>query len=563
MHSFSTASHGLFASLPGVLAASLLLGAVMALLHFLAPRKQASLLQSSTGPLARTTVIVVFGLLYLALAAEILLFPGYVDPGEPLLAAVSYLSLHGHPAYQLFIPYGPFCFLPYGLMMRLFGASVATLKATVLLSNIVLISLLYLVFRKLLSQSASLLAIVLVLAASCMKEVYLFQIRGDLFIYIAVALALLAAGPGAGTRSEVASSKGQGWAIALLAIALTVGIGVKITAVLYLLYPCALFLRRRGLPPLGVAIIATVLLSLLPFAIPTLSLHDYIYWLKSMSGELKSRRELVANIFTSAVLIAPCLLMYWQFFQRNRDSAIEYLREQWFPITALLVGLLGVDYLGGKVGAGRHHLIPFFILVGYLLAEMYWQMQQAPSFRANVTASSAYFWAVFGLLLLFPFAGELRDEQIINHLERPQVFALRNDVSNILKKYPGNEIALGDGKGLNDLNRTYSPMYAAAQLVFHGAAYTLDPSTQADIEVLKIPQSAASFQAFRSCASPIWLIPKGDAPFDTESIYSSMYPKEYAGHHIFSEEFQQAFRQSYAYAGSSRFFDLYRCRTNN
>ena len=267
----STASHGLFHMLSHAFAGSALVLLLACLLlsrlaHITRVRLLARLQQPSTA-LAAAILLA----LYLLTAFTILTFPGYVDPVEPYIVAASFFSVHGTPVYAWPIPYGPYCFLPYGLAMQLFSAGIATLKVAVLLGNALFLALLFAIFRKCLALPATLLTLGLILAALLMKQSYLLQARGDLLIFIAVAFALLAP-----------LTRRPTLAFVLLTLALALGIGVKITTVLYLVYPLALEWKRRGPKLLLAAALAAAVLNLLPFLFPTFSLPIYALWLNVM-----------------------------------------------------------------------------------------------------------------------------------------------------------------------------------------------------------------------------------------------------------------------------------------
>lgn len=510
MHSLSTASHGLFSTLyPGFACATLALGILILCLHYSSKRLERVALQWLVSPVSKFIATSAFTLLYAALGAIVLLFPGYVDPGEPFIMSAAYFSVHGKPVYDLLIAYGPICFLPYGLMMRLFGADIDTVKLTVLLANLVLIPMLYLGLRKLLRPTAVLLALSLILAACCMREVYTFQARGDIFIYIGVALGLIA--------SRVRSML---LAVTFMSVALSLVMGVKITAILYLLYPCALLLRRHGWKSIAGTAIATLVLLLAPFASPNFVLSDYLHWIHAMSAAPRSRKELAGNIFTTVVLLVPIFLMFWQFLQRDRQLALRFLKERRFALAMLFVGMFGVDILGGKFGAGRHHLIPFFFVIGYLVSEIYRALDLAPPKPVSWPASLAFGWGCLGLLLLLSQAGQVRDEWVLSQREKSDALALAADVQRIIQKHPGQRIELGNGRGMDHLNDQYNAMYAAPELVFNGGAYLLDPSARTDAEAagLQLPQQA--LENVRSCQSQLWLIPAGTA-LSSPAVFSA------------------------------------------
>jgi hypothetical protein len=517
--------------------------------RFLLPRTWQTVLGALTQSRWQVSIASLLGFLYLYIGYLILRFPGYIDPVEPMVVAASFFSVHGRPVYDMVISYGPLCFLPYGLAMKLFGPTVAALKAMVGLANASFILVLFLIFRKLLRWPSSLLATVLVLSTCLMKQNYLFQARGDLFIYVAVALSLLAAISTEGTVACV-----------LMIAAVTLGCGVKITAFLYLVYPLSLFWKRQGYRLLLLVAGVSILLSFLPFALHTLTFHDYLHWLSVMSHQPRSAREFTGNAVTTGLLIVPCLLAYWQVYRRDRSLARHFLRENWIPFSFLIGSVFAMDVLASKIGAGRHHLVPYFVFTGYIVAQL------IPKSRSAIPSSSSfgliptYLWGCLALLLLLTEGSELQDVHALIKQETPQAVALDNDVSSVLASYTGHRVELGDGFGEFDLEREYSPMFSAPQLIFAGGSYTFDPSAQADIEMVHEPMRESDLRHVASCESDVWLIPRGQVPFHSISIYSGMYPDRYNGRLLFPPAFERMFLDTYSLTSSSKYFDIYTCK---
>ena len=269
----AVSQHGLSAILfPKCVALCLVFGAACVACKIFLATVWNYLASNSVKRVWQTGFLLLFSFLYLAIAFYVLRFPGYVDPVEPMVASASYFAVHGSPVYVMPISYGPFCFLIYGAAMKLFGASITTLKFVVVAGNLAFLLFLVLLYSKLLSWRAALLTVALVLSACLMKLNYLVQTRGDLFIYVAVALALLST---FSTRKTVA--------VSLMAIALALACGIKITALLCLLYPLALFWRRHGFKVFTISCVIALVLSAAPFAMRTLVISDYLHWLISVS----------------------------------------------------------------------------------------------------------------------------------------------------------------------------------------------------------------------------------------------------------------------------------------
>ncbi len=540
---------GLAAGLYFTVALCLGIAPFCALLHFFFPAAEqrliAFLIRPSGIALLATTLLSTYALV----AALVLSFPGYVDPCEPMIIAESHFLTHHVPVYDIPIAYGPYCFLPFALASSLFGESLAPLKGILVVGNVALFASVFAVFRKRINVSAALAITGLVLIAFLMKQDYVFQIRGDLFIYVAVALGLLAA-----------LSESLLLAVLLLTVALTIAIGVKITAALYFLYPLVLFYRRHGSKGLALVGVLTSCLSLAPFIISTLTLPAYLHWLHAMAKQPRSSKEFAGNLLTASILLVPVLLTVVRYLNTDRRKATQYLLRNMAPISALLIGMLLTAVLSAKFGAGRHHLIPFAMLTAYLAVDLHCAVQTSTQRETSFSIPGAYSWGLIGFLLFSFGVSEAASVWSLTHRERLAAIDLHNDVNQILRRYPKSRLELGPGIGQFDLDSKYSAIYAAPQLVFAGDPYNFDLSSEADRELMKAPVPEKMFDYIRTCKADYWLIPLGEHPFETMSIYSGMYPGKYPKHQLFQDDLRQTFHQAYVYSSSSRFFDLYVCR---
>ena len=546
------AAHGLFTLLLHIFGfATLVLLLTCLLLGQTPPILRARLLSRVEGPLGQTAALVLFSSLYCVLAVLALTFPGYIDPDEPFVIASAAFLTHHQSVYAWATAYGPYCYLLYGFIIRLFHLSIPVLKCTVFVANVILIGLLYAVFRRRLPRLNAALTTSLVLSSLALKQSYPLQIRGDVLIFIAVTLSLL-----------VSLGKRTATSFVLLVLTITLAIGIKITAILYLLYPLARVWKRFGTDFIAGSLAVAAILSLSPFLfLHSLSLESYIFWLAHMSGQLRSEKELAGNLFTSLVFLAPCVLVFRALLARNRERAMSYLKSNRIPLTMLMLSLCVLDGLAGKFGGGRHHISPFAPLFAFVAADLYAVMQEHPASRLHPTPLTWVFsWGCVGLLLLLAEGSELQDMWSLTRQERVQAQALAADVDMILRQYPPRDVELGDGYGELNLTSQYSPMYAGPQLISAGANYHFEPNAQADMELMRVPMPQTEMAALEQCRRPVYLIPRGEQPFSTLSIYSAMYPKLYPKHQLFPPAFQQTFLHMYTHTATSQFFDVYTCR---
>ncbi|QNI32267.1 DUF2029 domain-containing protein [Alloacidobacterium dinghuense] len=546
-------SHGLFSTLIHmVVPAWMALILFFILLKFVARRKADLSEPHHPSGASRTLIgglaILIFALYIGALAIR-LFFPGFIDPVEPLMASISYFSLHGTSVYQNIVAYGPLSYLPYGFALKLMPPGMLALKMVVVIANILLVALMVDLFRQMVEPRKAYLAAGLVVSVLLMKQSYLIQIRGDVFIFLAVALAIRAAL----IRRQVLSS-------VLFGIALGLAIGAKATAVLCLLAPCLLFVERHGRRALLSSVAVASVVNLVPFLVPTISLRQYFYWLFHMSHELRSSRELLGNLFVTAVLLLPILLGW----PKNRAASRRYWGERRWHMLALVVGVLATDILAAKMGAGRHHLAPFTIVVAFYVVEMLAQQREsAPTFRQQRRSygMSVFVlgWAAFITLVVITEAGAVWDVWALDRQQHSQSVALMRDVQGVLNRHPDQRIEMAPGTSQENLNATYSPEYGAPILAFHGNPDDFELAAAADGELLHLPVPRHMEEALTTCRTSLWLVPRTQAPFSAVSIYSSMYPAEYPGHLVFTNLTRSKFSSRHRLVGRTNFFDVYKC----
>jgi hypothetical protein len=89
--------------------------------------------------------------------------------------------------------------------------------------------------------------------------------------------------------------------------------------------------------------------------------------------------------------------------------------------------------------------------------------------------------------------------------------------------------------------------------VLRGEPYVLDVPAMMDMQKAgrKMPEATYRYLAEGRCA--IWLIPRGEAPFELRNWYEPQGQ-------IFDEEFRRVFRAHYAVIGQSEHFDIWEYR---
>ena len=492
-----------------------------------------------------------FGVLYLVSGFIVLSFPGYIDPNEPMIAAASYSLLAHRSVYAMLIPYGPYCFIPYAAAMWASGSAIWGGKFFVLAMNVLLVWFLWSICRKFVPAHAACLCVGVTLAGLLLKQSYLFQLRGDIILFVAVAAGLWAG-----------LCRSRGWAAVLMSLAITIAIGVKITAVFYICFSLVVFARKYGAKLTAFVVFVAFTLSLLPFAFQSLTLVQYAFWLRAMSHEARSGKELLGNIVTAAIVLVPPVFVGVRLRKHDPLALKAWIRHHWPEAATFVSCVVIVVLLGGKVGGGRHHLSPMVISSLFISLELYrshWYKENKESLGQPLCFGEVLCWGCLGILLAMSAGSELYDLAQLSHREYADAQALKQDIHGIAMtvKAP-KRIELGDGEGEFELDRHYSPMYGAPEILLRGGQYVFDPSAEADRELMHLPLSPTSLNRVQDC-NTVWLIPRGEIPFRTFSIYSGMYPKRFPAHILFGDDVRRAFSAIYNKVGSSRFYDIYSC----
>ena len=477
-------------------------------------------------------------------------FPGMIDWVEVTVSSVSYLSTQGH---QIFVDrndpniysllYGPLCYLPYALALKLFGATINSLRLVFFLLNSALFFTLWSIFRRQLNKLETAIAIGYIAAALIMNGREIFMFRGDVLLVLAVSLGLVASMIGRPALS-----------IAVFSISCACALNLKLTAAFYFLVPFYLLWRRRGPLTALAAAAVTPLFILLPFAISTVSLRNYIYWLHVASSHPLGRAAFEMNMIGVATLLFPLLLIFGLISITNWPRAIEYVKSYKLMGFVFALSIGGSALTGSLLGGGSHHLNPTFVISTYLAAEMWKELRS----EQKKTAVFRYAFAAYALFMIVPAIPEFHLMWRSCIQQHPFAVAVNADIGEIMRNHQGQTIEMGYSENemgsLPDDRSNFSP-----ELIFKNNPLTVNAVAVSDIELtgLKIPSSTVD--RVRSCSTKIWLIPRDGNPFSTLNAYAAEVPERFPDPHLFSASFRKAFFSTYRKTETSRYYDLWTC----
>ena len=510
--------------------------------------------------LARPYWLLLAGSLLFAYAVALcfdLYLPSPIDFVEATIASVSYLLLHGHPLYtgltdtdRYSYLYGPMCFLPYALALRVFGSTMLGLKIAVLLLNGTTFLLLWLLFRRLLDVSGSIVALAFLASSFMMRAMFFFMVRGDILLGLTVALGLLAA-----------SSRRKLFATVLLAFACACSVDVKVTAPLYFLVPFFILWRKHGNTALILTGGLTACLALMPFISPAISLPHYLGWLHEATHHPLSKKLLEMNLFAGFLLVSLPCLMVGRFYLSDPLRATNFLRRHYHLGLVFLVSLGGTVLTGSKLGSGRNHLNSTFIIAAYLAAAIW---KETGTVTPSLAALSSFVFTTYAVFFIVPALTQLHDMRALCVLRRSHELKVAEDIQAILRTHPSRAVEMGyddDEGGGDQLNELTSFRY---QLVFAGNPLTVDAGAMFDMGLAGVKIPASTVDYVRACNTQVWLIPKGGVPFATLNGFAKQAPEHFKDSpQLFDRPFRDAFSRRYRKTESSEFYDLWTCRPSS
>jgi hypothetical protein len=531
-----------------------ILGLVFAVLYRAVPsafERLSRLFSRSFWFVGATVMIAVYAL---ALVFNLYL-PMVIDTAESTVASAAYLWAHGSPLYlaanqaeHYSIMYGPLCYIPFAGALLVFGASIFSLKLLVLLFNLLLFLTIWLVFRPILGKTGALSAMAFVACAFLMKGMSTLMIRGDAPLALCAALALLAV-----------SLRRSYLAVALFALSAAFAGNVKFTAVFYFLVPFYFLWRRYGWGAAIVTAIITPPLILAPFALPHVPLRAYLDTLHGASRQPLGLNVVAMNVVAALILLVPPVLAFSRFYLADKPRALASLRSHWILAVLFLMSIGGSVLTGGKLGSGRPHLNPTFIIAAYLAALIWRETGAVRSELVNVFACA---FAVYAIVMVLPAVDQLHDMWGLCVERRAYALEVVSDITGVLLEHPGQLVEMGydetpkAGAMVSDLTQ-FRP-----NLVFAGNPDSTDAVAISDMELSGIAIPQATIDLVRSCRTQIWLIPRDGSPFSTLNLYAEAAPQRFSDLHMFSPAFRSAFFDTYRKVGSSRFYDIWACSTH-
>ena len=463
-----------------------------------------------------------------------LVYPGYLDHGEPSVTLISWRLLDGMPAFLGFDEpaltsniYGPLSYAVHAVSFWLLGPSIIAGKAASLLAATLIPVLVFLSQRR---RGFNQAAVGAILACGLVLFHVPFSIwnRPDTFLALLGVIAVWAANASDPHRPEWLKT-------IVIAVAAGLAVGMKIHAGAYFA-PVVLFHcvnENRGFRTFAAMAVIGLTVVFAPFAFSTFSLSAFVDWI-TMIAKKDSTSVFGSKFVRYGVLYSTPVLFFladWRWSGKRL-----FLAEKvyfWVFVICLVVILFPAT----KEGAGTHYFYPFLAIV----------IDQVLRHAGRLEVRKAGVWGLVGVLALaILIVGIPVQKRFFRALHWQETAEIQTEIRTIMSDYKGQSIEMGVGHNVTTYPRTLS----RTLLVFAGHPYSLDAAIAMEMIKWKFFLPEKTLSALRACKTDLWLIPKGERPFMMTGYYGTpVLPA------IFSETFKTRYRKARTY----KFFEVWAC----
>lgn len=468
-----------------------------------------------------------------AIAIGYLVYPGYLDHGEPVVAMTSWRLLEGFPAYPAFDGpdltsniYGPITYLTNAAGFLIAGPGVAGGKAAGIAAVTAIPVVVFFTQRR---RGLGWASTAVILAAGFILLGLPTSVwnRPDPFLAFLVAVSVWAMNGSEDGRPEWAKS-------VLIGLCGGLAVGFKLHAGVYFL-PVVLFhCRERGFKTFSLISAVGAVVIAAPFAFDPFSLANFAEWFPLVAAK-KTEILPAAKVFRYLIFyLAP--VFFYIAALRWSDPPLKKAETVYFG--AFILSVLIVLVPAMKPGAGWYYFFPFLAIAIDMI------VRYSASVIRNGTVVLVGAGVLAAALLILSVPVQKRFLRALHWDEARQITA---EIDQILAAYPGRTIQMGTGDSLVGYNKTrYKPL-----LAFAGHPYTLDVGIAMETSASGIALSKGVRTRIEECHTQIWLVPTGESPFELTGYY---------GNPVFDDSFIAAFHRRYEKRRSFTYFDVWACR---
>lgn len=474
----------------------------------------------------------------------VILYPtwaDFADPAEANVAIVSWLLRRGEPIYptldaaeRYINNYGAFSYLIQATFLSLLKPSLLSAKLAGSLAGLSSLALIFFLIKHQLNGRAALVGTAI--ASLCFLNqtsasgllTSSFWVRPDSLLLFFTVLGLFFVVRG-------------GRAIAIFGSAIVLGIStnLKITAFLYFIPIYVLLLERFGLLSVVISVTSSLFVSALPYLLPQVSLTNYWIWLQQVRLKGIKAEQIPKNLLWAAFMAIPSAIAFLLNF-----TALKH----WFPrrflfCFTLVTGIVINAIISSTRGALENNMLPFVPLLIYLATDLLRLKAPRSKLVAAIAVSAAIAFTISSCLAVYS-----TEVKFVDRIQKAPGHRAIADLDRFITAHPNRTIGMGYGAVSYQLS-TYRP-----QLVFAGNPYLLDSASLMEMQASGLDNTPEkTINALEICQTQIWLIPKGDPPFQVYSYYPPLQK-------LFSDEFRKTFAENYDRRETTEFYDAWVCK---
>lgn len=333
------------------------------------------------------------------------------------------------------------------------------------------------------------------------------------------------------------------------AIALGISTNLKITAFLHFIPIYVLLLYRFGFVAILLSSSITLFITALPYLIfSQISFTNYWIWLQQVRLKGIKSEQIPKNLLWTGFVALPVTIALLRSLFTNFDSFKRWLPKHFLYCITLIIGIVINAVISSTRGALENNMLPFVPLLVYLAIELF----QIPIHSKRdkiitpICLSAAIAFTLTICLAVYSTEVKFIDRMITAPGHRAIAYLDRFMASN-----PNRTIGMGYGAVSYQLS-TYRP-----QLVFAGNPYLLDSASLMEMQASGLNNTPENtLNAMRTCQTEIWLIPKGNLPFQVYSYYPPLQK-------LFSDEFRKTFAEHHDRQSTTEFYDAWVCKRAN
>jgi len=407
-------------------------------------------------------------------------------------ASLRVLPMYHPPASANFsysLMYGPITFLIYSAALVAGGVNhFWIMRGAVVMAAVAVCAVLFLLLRRFVSTLTAVALLAFPMSVLLQHPEISLSIRADIWIFLFTALAILS------SFVEV-----EFLAVILTGIFGGLVVGLKISAATAMLFPLLVLYRKFGVRAVAYTLLTAIAVTLAPFALPNVSLHNYVAWILFMRAEGISASSAFSNVLFALFLVSPCLMM--ELYMRRFGMAF---RDR-VPEFVIIVVCLIVAVLTSKNGSGPHylwHIVPSIVVYMALVAR---DMAATPDEGRGIPIYSiAVACTLFACVYIPRAYGHIKASMM-----PPGIAVARQSIDRYLDVYRGrSSVQMGYGSDGGD-DRTLLRYV----LVYKRQPYRIEGNADR-IETRLLPFPVNVLKQMDSCKDEVWLVPHGDKPFE-------------------------------------------------